>query len=172
MKHSPWEGNQFSASQQIPRTVGNPKVHYRIHKCHPPVPILSQLDPVHTLTSHFLKIHLTINLSTPGSYKWSLSLALPLPSPVHTSTLPHTCYVPRPSHSYRFDHRRILGEEYRSLSSSICSFLQSPVTSSLLGPNILLSNLFQNLFQPPLAYVPLSIWGTKFHTHIEQKAKL
>jgi hypothetical protein len=29
-----------------------------------------------------------------------------------------------------------LGEEYRTLSSSLCSFLHSPVTSSLLGPNI------------------------------------
>ena len=30
-----------------------------------------------------------------------------------------------------------MGEEYRSLSSSLCSFLHSLVTSSLLGPNIL-----------------------------------
>jgi hypothetical protein len=28
-----------------------------------------------------------------------------------------------------------LGEEYRSWSSSLWSFLHSPVTSSLLGPN-------------------------------------
>jgi hypothetical protein len=38
----------------------------------------------------------------------------------------------------------IFGEEYRSLSSSLCSLLYSPVTSSLLGPNILLSTLFSN----------------------------
>jgi hypothetical protein len=30
------------------------------------------------------------------------------------------------------------------LSSSLCSFLHSPVTSSLLGPNILLNTLFPN----------------------------
>jgi hypothetical protein len=35
--------------------------------------------------------------------------------------------------------RIILGKEYRSLRYSLCSFLIFPVTSSLLGPNILLS---------------------------------
>jgi hypothetical protein len=49
--------------------------------------------------------------------------------------------MPRPSHSSRFDHPKKLGEEYRSLSSSLFSFLHSPVTSSLLGPNILFNNL-------------------------------
>jgi len=36
------------------------------------------------------------------------------------------------------------GEQYRSLSSSLCSFLHSPVTSSVLDPNILPSTLFSN----------------------------
>jgi len=37
--------------------------------------------------------------------------------------------------------RIIGGELYRSLKSSLCSFLHSPVSSSLLGPNILLCTL-------------------------------
>jgi hypothetical protein len=38
----------------------------------------------------------------------------------------------------------ILGEEYVSLSSSLCSFLHSPVAPSLLEQNILISTLFSN----------------------------
>jgi hypothetical protein len=37
-----------------------------------------------------------------------------------------------------------LCKEYRPFSTSLRNFFHSPVTSSLLGPNILLSTLFSN----------------------------
>ena len=107
-QHSPsCEANRFSVSQEIPRILWNPNVHYSIHKCPPPVPILSQLDPVPHPTSW---IHLNIILpSTSGSPKWSLSFSFPHQIPVYTSPLPYMPYMPRPSYSSRFYHPHSIG---------------------------------------------------------------
>ena len=145
MQQSPsWEANLFSASQEIPGILWNPKVHYRIHKCPPPVPILSQISPVHTLTPHSLKIHLNIILpSTTGSPKWSFSFRLPHRILVYTSTsICATC----PAHLFLLylTIRRVLDEQYRSLSSSLCSPLYFLVTSSFLGQITLLNTLFSD----------------------------
>jgi len=88
--------------------------------------------------------HLNIILpSTPGSYKWFLPSDFPTKT-LYTALLPpHVLHAP-PISFLDFITRTILGEEYISLNSSLCSFLYSLVTSSLLGPNILLHTLFSN----------------------------
>ena len=117
-----------------------------------PYPEPDQSRPCHP-TTHFLKIHLIILPSSPGSSKCLFPscfltkiLYAPLLSPTRA-----TC----PAHLILLDFitRTILGEQYRSLSSSLCSFLHSPVTSSLLGPNILSTPYSQT----PSAYVPPTV---------------
>ena len=88
----------FAANQEIPRILWNPKVHYRTHKRRPPVPILSQLHPVPTTPSHFLKIHLNIILpSSLGLPNGLFPSGFPHQNLVHTSPFLHTCNMSRPS---------------------------------------------------------------------------
>ena len=58
--------------------------------------------------------------------------------------------------------RTISGEEYRSLSSSLCSFFHSTVPSSLLGPNFLLNTLSSNTLNPRSS---LSVSDQVSHSH-------
>jgi hypothetical protein len=141
MEHSLfWEANRFSASQPISHTLWNTMVHYGIHNSPPSVSLHRQINPVQAPTSHFLKNDLNIIFpSTPGSY-----LRFQHQNPVCTFRLPIRATCPTHLILLDFITRTIYTEQYRSLSSSLCSFLHSPVTSSLLGPNILLSTLFSN----------------------------
>ena len=95
--------------------------------------------------SHFLKIHLNI---IPHLYLGLPSGLFPSGFPTKTrhtpllSPIPVTC----PAHLILLYliTQTMLGEEYKSLRHTWCSFLHSPVTLSLLGSNILLSTLFSN----------------------------
>ena len=129
MVQSPsWEANWFADSQEIPRISRNPNVHYRTHKRPPTVSILGQPSPVHIPTSQLLEIHPNIiHPSTPRSPSGLLpsgfptnTLYTPLSSPICS-----TC----PAHLILLDFitRTILGEEYKSFSSSLCNLLHSPV---------------------------------------------
>ena len=74
----------------------------------------------------------------------ALSLRFPHQEPIRTlsSAIRPKC----PAHLILLDFitRTILGEDYRSFSSSLCNLFHSSVTSSLLGPNIHLNAIFSN----------------------------
>ena len=167
-----WEANRFSVSQEIPRIVWNPKVHQHVHKCVPPVTILSQLDPLHTLIPHptswrpslIISSHLRLRLPS-GLLPSGLptkTLYTPQLSPIHTTCAAHFILL-------KFIIWKSLDDQYRSLSSSICSFLLSPVTSSLPQPqyspqHVILKHL-QSTFLSQM-------WATKFHARTSQQAKI
>ena len=105
-----WETNWFAASQEIPRILWNPKIHYRTHKRPPPVSILGQPNPVHRHTFHLLEIHPNIiNPSTPRYPQSSPSFRFHHQDPIHHPLLTNTCHMPSPSHSSRFYHPHNIG---------------------------------------------------------------
>ena len=139
MEQSPsWEANRFAASEEIRRILWNRNVHCRMYKSPSPVPILSQIHPVHAPHSTSWKCILILfshlHLELPGGLFPSgfptITLCIPLISPVHAT---YTAYLIL----LNFIIRIIFGVKYGSLNFSLCSFLHSPVTLSFLGPNIL-----------------------------------
>jgi hypothetical protein len=81
----------------------------------------------------------------PPIYTWVFQVVSFLTQTPYTpllSLIPATC----PAHLIvlHLITRTILCEQYRSLSYSLCSFLHSPITSSLTGPNIPLNNILKH----------------------------
>jgi hypothetical protein len=102
---SSWEAVNCAATQELPSLLWNPKVHYRVHKSPLLVPILCQINPIHTIPSYLSKIH----------FKLSTHLRLGLPSGLFPSEFltnilyaflvsPQSCYMPCPSHPPWLNH--------------------------------------------------------------------
>ena len=130
MEQSPsWVANRFLASKEIPRILWNPEVLHRVYRSPPPLPILSQINlvqatpPPHSTSWSSILISSHIRLGLPSGLFPS---GFPHKTPVFTSPIAHTCYVPRPSHSSRFEHLTSIwwGDTTVSLNNVfICSLM-------------------------------------------------
>ena len=139
-----WEANRFCVSQEIPRILLTRRFITAFTRARQ----LSQswarsIQSMHPTPlredAFYICSHLRPALPC-GLFPSRLptkTLYTPLLSPIRA-----TC----PAHLILLDFitRTILGEQYRSLSSALCSFLHYVVTSSHLGPNIPLNALFSN----------------------------
>jgi hypothetical protein len=136
-----WEAANCAATQEFPTFLWNPKIHYGVHKSPPLVPILSQINPIHTTLS---KIHFNIvhHLSL-GIHSGLFLSGCPI-NILYVFLLPirATC----PAHLILPDLVTLImfDEEYKLWSTSLCSLLQPPVTSCLFGPNFPLNTLFSH----------------------------
>jgi hypothetical protein len=96
------EFKRFSANQDIPHILWKTKVHYRIHNCKPPVPIMSQSSLVQTpipLPENPPSCYPPIN---PCLFQVCSFHMFHHQNPVYASKISRTCYMPRRSHSFRF----------------------------------------------------------------------
>jgi hypothetical protein len=146
MERRPWEACSRSTPQELRNTLRNSRVYYRVRKRPPIVPILSQVNPIHTLPFYFFTIH--TNIILPPTFRsswWSLPFYLAHQYHVCIPLLPYECYISCLSHPLWLNNPNYIWRRVQVMELLIMHFLQPLIISSVLGPNCLLSTLFSNI---------------------------
>jgi len=97
-----WETKSSSACQEILRILWNQKVLYPFHKSEPLVHILSQINPVHSPTSYFLKVHFN-SIFQIRLFRHTSIFSSCFPTKTPYAPFLHACHMPNPSNSWS-DH--------------------------------------------------------------------
>ena len=133
MEQSPsWEANRVSASHDIPTFYETLRFMTVFTKNR-------HLSLFWARSIQFMPYH-----PTSWRSKWFLFLNFANQTPIASLLSPVHATCPTYLIILYFVTQIIFGEKYISFSSSLHSVLHSPVTSSLLAPNIILSTLFWN----------------------------
>jgi hypothetical protein len=156
-----WEATLFVVSEEIPRILWNPKVHYRIQKRPLPVHILSELDPIlyhHIPLPEDLRI---IVPSTHGSPSWSLSLRHPLNTPLPS---PYVLHAPNISLFSTWSPAQYLVRSTHYWAPC-CVVFSTPLLTRASYDQIFPPAPYSQTLS---AYVPTWMWATKIHTRTKR----
>jgi hypothetical protein len=106
----------FSATQESARLLWNPEVRYRVNKSLLTVPVMSQINPIHTFQPVFPETSLNNILpSTSMSSEWSLSFRLSCQIYVRISHIPMRAICPA--------HLMLPGPKYEHTTIYVMHFI-------------------------------------------------
>jgi hypothetical protein len=141
MDRSHWKANNSTTSPDIPRTLCNQKLHYRIYISTSYAHNLSQINPLQVTTLHLPSTLILCSNTRTCQTLQLVSIFRASPENIYTALFCPWCAT-------RSNHQVLLGmwtgvisgEAYKSRRTSTSEFLHQAVTSSFLGPYTLLLN--------------------------------